>query len=201
MLSGCALGGRSLGRYVDDKSVTGRVKMGLASVHLSHLRRVNVDVYGGTVYLTGAVNSELEKSDAEIAAWQTKGVEQVVNDLVVRGGEREREAVSALPDFRPRHPLLERFSWLMERFSWVARVEPRKPGGPDLAYDREGHIVATVYTVSSRALVNTGAATLPADGRPVDRVSIYPVPMRDDVPEPLYAVVLWHVPERAAAVR
>lgn len=192
LLSGCALAGRTFGRYVDDKTVTGSVKMSLASVHLSHLKRVNVDVYDGTVYLTGTVNSELEKSDAEIAAWQTTGVEQVVNDVVVRG--HEHDAVSALPDFRPRHPL-------MERFSWVARVESGKPGGPDLAYDREGRIVATVYTVSSRALVNAGVATLPADGRAVDRVSIYPIPRRDDLPETLYAVVLWHVPARAAAAR
>ena len=66
MLSGCALAGRSFGRYVDDKTVTGSVKMGLAARHLSHLKRVNVDVYDGTVYLTGTVNTEIEKSDAEI---------------------------------------------------------------------------------------------------------------------------------------
>jgi hypothetical protein len=189
LLSGCALAGRTFGGYVDDKAVTGGVKMRLAAVHLSHIKRVNVDVYGGVVYLTGTVNTAAEKSDAEIAAWRTDGVEQVVNDIVVR--ERPSDAVSALPDLRPRDPL-------MERFSWITRVEPGAPGGPALAYDAQGEVVATVYTVASRALVDAGAATLPAGGRPVDRVSIYPVTARADLPEPLFTVVLWHGPEHAA---
>jgi BON domain-containing protein len=191
LLSGCALAGRSLGRYVDDKTLTGSVKMSLGAIHLSHLKRVNVDVYDGTVYLSGLVNTPEDKADAEIAAWRVEGTEQVVNDLVVR--DTPGDAVSALPDMRSRHPLLE-------RFDWVARVEARNPGGPALAYDRQGRVVATVYTVSSRVLLNRGVATLlPADGRPVERVSIYPIPVADDVPEPAYTVVLWHVAERAAA--
>jgi hypothetical protein len=189
LLSGCSLAGRSFGRYVDDASLTGGVKVRLAAAHLSHLKRVNVDVYEGVVYLSGVVNTALEKSDAEIAAWEATGVEQVVNDIVVR--ERASEAVSALPDLRPRNPLTE-------RFAWVTRVESSAPGGPDLAYDATGQLVATVYTVSARGLVNAGAATLPAGGHPVDRVTIYALPAREDLPESLYSVVLWHVPERAA---
>jgi hypothetical protein len=192
LLSGCALAGRTFGRYVDDKTVTGSVKISLAAVHVSHLKRVNVDVYEGTVYLTGAVNSALEKSDAEIAAWQAHGVEQVVNDIVVRG-TRSNDVISALPEMRPRHTL-------MERFAWVTRVE-RRAGGPELAYDRDGRIVATVYTLSSRGLVDAGFTTLPAEGRPVDRVSIYPIVVREDIPEPQYVLVLWHVGDRAAAAR
>jgi len=192
LLSGCALAGRTFGGYADDKVVTGGVKMRLAGVHLSHLRRVNVDVYDGVVYLTGTVKTAEEKSDAEIAAWRTDGVQQVVNDIVVR--ERSAEAVSAMPDLRPRHPL-------MERFGWLARVEPGAPGAADLAYDEQGRVVATIYTVASRALANVGVATLSAGGRPVDHVSIYPVPAREDLPEELLTVVLWHVAERAAAQR
>jgi hyperosmotically inducible periplasmic protein len=188
LLSGCALAGRTFGTYVDDTSITGGVKVRLASLHLSHLKRVNVDVYGRVVYLTGTVKTAEEKSDAEIAAWRTDGVEQVVNDIVVR--ERPIEAVSALPDMRPRHPL-------MGRFTWIARVEPGGPGRPDLAYDAEGRLAATIYTVASRALVDAGVATLAAAGRPIDHVSLYPVPVREDLPEPLLTVVLWHLPERA----
>src|SRR5690349_14043783 len=183
LLSGCALAGRTFGGYVDDKSVTGSVKMRLAGMHLSHLKRVKVDVYNNVVYLTGTVKTAAEKSDAEIAAWRTDGVEQVINDIVVR--ERPAaETVSALPDFGARsHPLLERFAWL-------ARVEPGAPGAPDLAYDEQGRVVATIYTVASRALINAGTVTLPAAGRPVDHVSIYPVPAREDLPEELFRVVL-----------
>ena len=64
LLSGCALAGRTFGRYVDDKTLTGSVKMSLATLHVSHLKRVNVDVYDGTVYLSGIVNTPAEKSDA-----------------------------------------------------------------------------------------------------------------------------------------
>lgn len=192
LLSGCALAGRTFGRYVDDKTVTGGVKMRLVAAHLSHLKRVNVDVYDGVVYLSGAVDTALEKSDAEIAAWEATGVDQVVNDIVAR--ERASDAVSALPDLRPRNPL-------MERFAWVTRMEAGAPGGPELAYDAAGQLVATVYTVSARGLVNTGVATLAAGGRPVDRVSIYAIPARADLPESIYSVVLWHVAERAAARR
>jgi hypothetical protein len=185
--------GRTFGTYVDDAAVTGRVKMSLASLHLSHLRRVNVDVYGGTVYLTGTVETSVEKSDAEIAAWKVKDVEQVVNDLVVQGGGVAPAAL-ALPSFERHHPL-------MERFTGVDRVESAAQGAPALAYDRNGRVVATVYTLSSRALVNAGVTTLPADGRPIDHVSIYPIPARADLPEAEYAVVLWHVSEHAAARR
>src|SRR5262245_32890644 len=110
MLGGCALAGRTLAGYVDDKTVKGGVRMRLAAAHLSHLKRVKVDVYNGVVYLSGTVDTELEKSDADIAAWETAGVEQVVNDVVVR--RRPGEAVSALPDLRSRNPLLERFAWV-----------------------------------------------------------------------------------------
>ena len=192
LLSGCALAGRSFGRYVDDAGIRGGVKIRLARTHLNHLRRVNVDVYDSVVYLSGAVDTAAEKSDAEIAAWRGDGVTQVVNDIAVR--ERPSEAVSALPAARARDPL-------MELFPSVVRVETPSPGGPDLAYDAQGRLVATVYTVSARSLVNTGVSTLPAGGHPVDRVSIYPIPESTDLPEPLYAVVLWHVPERAASRR
>jgi hypothetical protein len=162
-------------------------------MHLSHLRRVKVDVYNGVVYLTGSVKTAEEKSDAEIAAWRTDGAEQVVNDIVVR--ERPVETASALPDFRASHHPL------MDRVTWLARVEPGAPGAPALAYDERGSVVATIYTVASRALVNAGVATLPAGGRPVDHVSIYPVPARADLPEEVFTVVLWHVAERQASQR
>jgi hyperosmotically inducible periplasmic protein len=193
LLSGCAMTGRTFGTYVDDAAVTGRVKMSLASLHLSHLRRVNVDVYGGTVYLTGTVQTPVEKSDAEIAAWKVKDVEQVVNDLVVEGGDAAPAAL-ALPTFERHHPL-------MERFARVERVETAAQGAPALAYDGTGRVVATIYTLGSRALVDAGVMTLPANGRPIDHVSIYPIPGRTDLPETQYAVVLWHVSEQAAARR
>src|SRR5512132_3599434 len=84
LLGGCALAGRTWGGYMDDKVLTGAVKTRLAVSVPRTLTRVNVDTFAGTVYLTGEVETALQKSTAEIAAWKTEGVEQVVNDLRVR---------------------------------------------------------------------------------------------------------------------
>jgi len=63
---------------VDDKAVTGSVKLAPGRTHLSHIKRVNVDVYDGSCTLTAPMRSEIEKSDAEIAGLADRGVEQVI---------------------------------------------------------------------------------------------------------------------------
>lgn len=177
-----------------DHAVGVDVKYRLADLHVRHLRHVKVDVYDRVVYLSGSVGTAEEKSDAEIAARQVEGVEQVINDLVVRRPRETGDAVSASPVTGPRHPL-------MERFPSVTRIEATRPGGPELAYDRSGRVVATVYTLGAREMVNAGFTTLPAAGRPIDHVSIYPIVGREDLPEPQYAVVLWHVSQPATGAR
>lgn len=164
----------------------------MLGLHVRHLRRVKVDVYDGVAYLSGSVDTTAEKEDAEIATRHVKGITQVVNDLVVRQPGALAEAPSASPPTLASHPLIE-------HFPWVTRVQPERPGGPELAYDGSGRVVATVYTLGTREMINAGVTTLPPDGRPIDHVSIFPIVGRDDLPEQKYAVVLWHVPERAAA--
>ena len=188
--SGCSLAGRSLGGYVDDKLVKIAVKRRLWSQNLGDPVGVNVDTFGGTVYLSGRVATAEQKSDAEIVAWRVKGVEQVVNDLVIT---QAPVAVSELPDFRLRHPLTE-------RLPGVERVEPGRSGGPDLAYDHRGRIVASVYTIAWRDLIDTGLATLPPTGRPIDHISTYALTGGPDLPGPTYAIVIWHVTEQEASV-
>lgn len=183
---GCSLAGRTFGAYVDDALVKVAVKRRLAGEGVSRREGVSVDTFGGTVYLTGIVETEMQKSDAEIAAWQVSGVEQVVNDLVVRG---EGGAASALPAAVALHPL-------RERLPGVTRVETGRPGGPDLAYEAQGRVIATVYTLSARDLIDRGIQTLRGEGGPVDHVDIFPLLGR---PAPHYAVVLWHVSEREVA--
>jgi hypothetical protein len=192
--AGCSLAGRTFTGYMGDHAVGVDVKHRLADLHVRHLRRVKVDVYDRVVYLSGSVNTPEEKSDAERAAWQVDGVEQVVNDLVVRRRREVADAISASPVTESIHPL-------MERFPSVTRVETPRAGGPELAYDRSGRVVATVYTLGARDMINAGFTTLPVDGRPINRVSIYPIVGRGDLPEPQYAVVLWHVAPPAAALR
>ena len=62
-----------------------------------------------------------------------------------------------------------------------------------------GRVVASVYTVAWRDLIDSGLTTLPPAGRPIDHVSMYALAERSDFPGVHYAVVLWHVSEREAA--
>jgi hypothetical protein len=188
LTSGCSLAGRTLGVYVDDALVKGAVKRRLADQGTDRRAGVTVDTFGGTVYLSGLVETAQQKSDAEVAAWQVDGVRQVVNDLVVGGHGNVPSASAAALALHP----------VRNRLPGVARVEPGRPEGPDLAYDAAGRVIATVYTLSSRELIDRDTETLRSDGRRIDHVSIFPV-VGAELPAPRYAVVLWHVSEPEAA--
>jgi hyperosmotically inducible periplasmic protein len=190
MLAGCSLAGRTVGTFVDDKTLTAAVKLHIAGEHPSAIKRVNVDVFEGTVYLSGFVERAIEKSDAEIAARRTEGVKQVVNDLVVRGEGESAAAAPAPP--RPRAPV-------RAAIPGVARVAAAWPGGPDHAFDKDGRVVATIYTLAAQDLAEADLRNLPTDGRLIDHVSVYALVNRGVVPGPRYGVVLWHVNEAAAA--
>jgi hypothetical protein len=81
-------------------------------------------------------------------------------------------------------------------------VGPGRPGGPDLAYDRTGRVIATVYVLGARELIDRGLTTLRGEGRRIDHVEMFALIGRADLPSPHYVVVLWHVSElEAAALR
>jgi hypothetical protein len=188
--SGCSLAGRTFGVYVDDAAVTGAVKLRLAAQQPATVARINVDTYEGIVYLSGTAESEEQKSYAEIAARRVEGVQQVVNDLQVRGG-----AGPAASPAMNGHGLIE-------RVPGIARLDAALPGTPGAAYDRAGRLVATVYTVSMRELAQDGFQNMRTTGRPIDHVSIFPIASAGDRPDPEYHLVLWHVSaSEAAALR
>ena len=187
LASGCSLAGRTFGRYVDDKALTGAVKLKLAAQNPATVARIGVDTYEGVVYLSGTAQSEEEKSYAEVAARRVDGVLQVVNDLQVRG----TGAPAASPAMAD-HALLR-------RMPGIARVDAAAPDAPGVAYDGAGRLVATVYMVSMRELAQEGLHGMRATGRPIDHVSIFPVATAPDRPEAQYYVVLWHVSTTEAA--
>jgi len=190
VLNGCSLAGRTLGGYVDDKYITGSVIRGLASQHWRALRGVAVDTYDGTVYLSGEVETAAEKAAAEAAAWRVAGVQQVVSDLHVRA-----DAVSALP-------ATSQASALQERLPGLRHIDPAPPGGGALAYDDTGAIVATVFERPLRVIAQTGFDELGPTVRPINHVSVYPIPVGPGQPEALVTIVLWHIsPAAAAALR
>jgi hyperosmotically inducible periplasmic protein len=194
VVSGCALNGRSLGQYADDRAISRGVRHNMTVFRQTALAGVTVDTFDGTVYLTGNVETPEQKSDAEIAAWKMAGVEQVINDLRVRS----TPAPGTVTVDGVRNPVFE-------RLPGIARVDPPPPDdpkGPSLAYDGTGRLVATVYTLPLRQIGLAGIDGLRATTRPIDHVSIFPVPPRTDLPESEFQLVLWHVsPKEAALLR
>lgn len=187
--AGCSLGGRTLGRYYDDHAITRGVRHNLKAPGLSG---VTVDTYEGTVYLTGTVATEQQKSEAEIAARHMEGVEQVINDLRVANDQ----GPSALPTVRTRNPLLDRLPGIVR----IDPPPPDDPRGPALAYDAAGRLVASVYTVPIRLLGQRPFEPRGATRQPIDHVSIYPVSAAADRPDIECQVVLWHVSAADAAL-
>ena len=77
--------GQSAGRYLDDSTITAKVKSRLVGDKASNLTRVGVDTVNGTVSLTGTVDSVHDKVMAEEAARTVEGVRTVNNQLQIVG--------------------------------------------------------------------------------------------------------------------
>jgi hyperosmotically inducible protein len=84
--SGCAGDkyNRSTGQYIDDKSLTMRVKHALGENPEYKFSDVSVNIFRGTVQLSGFVNTSDQKSKAEDIAKQVQGVDKVVNNITVK---------------------------------------------------------------------------------------------------------------------
>ena len=77
--------GKRVGQNVDDASITAAVKAKLAAEQgATTLTGINVDTSGGTVSLSGTVDSEAMKQRAATLAQQVDGVTRVVNNLQVQ---------------------------------------------------------------------------------------------------------------------
>jgi hypothetical protein len=213
---GCrTLTGRSAGEWVDDRTITAKVKARLVAFKPAMLTRINVDTYDATVYLSGTVDTDEIKERAHAVASGVAEVRQVVSNLRVMPAKRTvgrdndgsaaaspvtagGAAVRAIEG--PLSPRSVRATW-----PGIARVEPRGRGPEHqafAAYDRSGRVVATLFAVSMRDLARVGLDDLRADGRAIDHVAVVPIPAHGDVPDAFYHVVLWHVTrEEAAALR
>lgn len=75
---------RTSGEYLDDQTLTARVKSALFQDPNVSGFQVNVDSYKGTVSLSGFVDTAAQKARAEDVARQVSGVRQVQNNLSVR---------------------------------------------------------------------------------------------------------------------
>lgn len=85
-LVGCAgnASERSTGQYIDDQSLTARVKSALAHNSEYKFDNVSVTTFRGTVQLNGFVNNSAQKSRAEEVARQVQGVERIENNISIK---------------------------------------------------------------------------------------------------------------------
>jgi hyperosmotically inducible protein len=85
-VTGCAVARdqQTVGSYVDDATITTRVKAAYAKDPTVAATSINVETLKGQVQLSGFAKSAAEKSMAERLARDTDGVKSVRNDIVVR---------------------------------------------------------------------------------------------------------------------
>lgn len=76
---------QAVGSYVDDATVTTRVKAKFAEDPTVSAMAIGVETLKGVVQLSGFAKTTSEKSMAEQLARSTSGVVDVKNDIIVRG--------------------------------------------------------------------------------------------------------------------
>jgi hyperosmotically inducible protein len=75
----------STGGYIDDSTITAKVKTNLAQDNKVSATDIHVKTYKGVVDLSGFVNSQSQISEAGLVAGQVSGVKSVHNNLIVKG--------------------------------------------------------------------------------------------------------------------
>ncbi len=84
--TGCAVtsGQSTMGQYVDDATVTTRVKARFAEDERVSAMRIGVETLNGTVQLSGFATTQAEKDRAASIARAVPDVRNVQNNIVVR---------------------------------------------------------------------------------------------------------------------
>lgn len=75
----------SAGEYVDDATVTAKVKAAVLGEPTLKSAEINVETYKGTVQLSGFVRSRADIDKAVLVARGVSGAKSVKNDMVVKG--------------------------------------------------------------------------------------------------------------------
>jgi hyperosmotically inducible protein len=84
--TGCAVARdqQTVGTYIDDATLTTRVKSKFAADPVVSAMAISVETLKGTVQLAGFAKSGEERATAEKLARETSGVVAVRNDILVR---------------------------------------------------------------------------------------------------------------------
>jgi hyperosmotically inducible periplasmic protein len=84
--AGCAVsrGQETVGAYVDDTSITTKVKARFVENKDVDASSIRVETLNGTVMLSGFAKNSTEKATAETIAMNVSGVKMVKNEIAVR---------------------------------------------------------------------------------------------------------------------
>ncbi len=88
----------STGGYIDDSTITAKIKADLLQDNKLSASDVHVKTYKGVVDLSGFVNRETDISEAGIVAERVSGVRSVHNNLIVKGAMALPTAVEKRTD-------------------------------------------------------------------------------------------------------
>jgi osmotically-inducible protein OsmY len=85
-LAACAAmtGRETMGEYMDDATITTKVKTALVDEPSLHAFQIHVETFQGVVQLSGFVDSQQQSKKAEQLVRTIKGVHAVKNNIVVR---------------------------------------------------------------------------------------------------------------------
>jgi osmotically-inducible protein OsmY len=86
--TGCAVtsGQSSVGQYVDDATITTRVKAKFADDKRVSAMRISVETLNGVVQLSGFATTEAERANAVALARSVPDVKNVRNSIVIGSG-------------------------------------------------------------------------------------------------------------------
>jgi osmotically-inducible protein OsmY len=74
----------STGEYIDDATITAKVKAAFVKDPTVHALNINVDTFKGVVQLSGFANNAQEKTQAEQVARSVQGVTNVQNNITLK---------------------------------------------------------------------------------------------------------------------
>jgi osmotically-inducible protein OsmY len=74
----------STGEYIDDATITAKVKTALIKDDTVHAHEVNVETFKGVVQLSGFGSTLEEKARAGVLAAGVKGVQSVSNNIQLK---------------------------------------------------------------------------------------------------------------------
>lgn len=84
-IHGCAIiqGKSTPPQYANDSAITATIKAKLLQSDITSAPNIHVETQNGIVQMSGFVSSRAQVNEAQQLALTTKGVQNVINDLVV----------------------------------------------------------------------------------------------------------------------